>query len=295
MPSNSTASNPNPATSNIRILQLNTHCSHAVLTALFNDPLTRQFHFLLIQEPPTTWYAYKAVTDPNWHAIEPASTQDTVHQEDARIKSITYVKTALPTHSFSPLITNSLNISGIKLSLPHPYRPLHLISAYLPPGQASSMQDLDPLLKIIHRQPVLLSMDSNLHHPMWNPSTYEHTHRESHDLIQLMSDHGLLLRSEPGIPTHFSNNRQGSETTIDLQWLSPACYEWATRCVTDSTLTHSHFSDHAAIITELTIPEPDYEVAPPAAATTGQKQTGRRSSHASHLPYSASPRPPSLS
>lgn len=69
-----------------------------------------------------------------------------------------------------------------------------------------------------------------------------------------MTDHGLLLRSKPGIPTHFSNNRQGSQTTIDLQWHLPASYDWATVCKTDSSLTHSHFSDHAAILTEWNIP-----------------------------------------
>lgn len=262
MPSDNTPTAPKPTTSNIRTLQLNTHRSHAVLTTLFNDPLTRNFHFLLIQEPPTTWYAHKAVTDPNWHVIAPSSNLTSDHQDDSRIRSVIYVNSNLPTYSFAPIVTNSLHIAGVKLTLPHPHPPLHLISAYLPPGQAAKMELLRPILQTIGPAPTLLAMDSNLHHPIWNPTDYDHTHREAHDLIQLMSDHGLLLRSEPGVPTHFSNNRQGSKTTIDLQWHSPACYEWATVCMTDSSLTHSHFSDHAAIITELTVTDPDLNIAP---------------------------------
>lgn len=39
-----------------------------------------------------------------------------------------------------------------------------------------------------------------------------------------MTEKGLLLKSELGVPTHFSNNIQNSETTIDLQWDSPYLY-----------------------------------------------------------------------
>lgn len=123
------------------------------------------------------------------------------------------------------------------------------------------MQHLQPILSTINRRPVVLGMDSNLHHPIWNPPNYTHTHQEAHDLLQLTAQHGLLLRSEPGIPTHYSNNRQGSETTIDLQWHSPVCYDWATVCTTDTTLAHSHFSIHAAIVTEITLPDPNLNIA----------------------------------
>lgn len=124
------------------------------------------------------------------------------------------------------------------------------------------MSALEPVLTRIEGLPTIVGMDSNPHHPSWNPPTYTHVHREAHDLIHLMTDHNLLLRSEPGIPTHFSNNRQGSQTTVDLQWHSPDCHEWAITCSTDISLQHSHFSDHAAIITELSIPDPSLNIAP---------------------------------
>jgi exonuclease III len=66
-----------------------------------------------------------------------------------------------------------------------------------------------------------------------------------------MNEAGLLLRSEKGIPTYISNQAQNRQTTVDLQWLSPECYNWATICRIDTDLKRSHFSDHVAIITEL--------------------------------------------
>lgn len=261
MPPDNTPIQHQPATPTIRVLQLNTHRSHHVTTALFNDPLTRSFHLLLIREPPTRWLASKPVSDPNWHTIEPVTDSTYTPDDNSQIRSVIYVNNTLPSFSFSPLLTNSLNIAGVKLALPYPHPPIHFISAYLPPGQAHTMQPLQPILASINRRLVVLGMDSKLHHPIWNPANYTHTHREANDLLQLTAQHGLLLRSEPGVPTHFSNNRQGSETTIDLQWHSPACYDWATVCSTDTTLTHSHFSDHAAIITEISIPDPDLTIA----------------------------------
>lgn len=70
-----------------------------------------------------------------------------------------------------------------------------------------------------------------------------------------MNDQGLLLRSEPGIPTFISNHRHTGQTTVDLQLMSPSGYKWATVCKTDVEFEHSHFSDHRAIITELDLPD----------------------------------------
>lgn len=176
MPSVDTPAPLKPQDSTIKSLQLNTHRSHAVLTALFNDPLTLSFHFLLIQEPPVSWYAHKAITEPNWHAIEPLTNLNHENQDDARIKSIIYVNSNLASFSFSPIITNSFNIAGVKLLLPHPHPPLHLFSVYLPPNQTGMMDLLRPVLTATGRNPVVVGMDSNLHHPMWNPPSYTHTH-----------------------------------------------------------------------------------------------------------------------
>lgn len=63
-----------------------------------------------------------------------------------------------------------------------------------------------------------------------------------------------MLRSETGVPTCNSNHARAGETTVDLQWTSPDCYDWATICKTDTSFEHAHFSDHLAIITKLDLP-----------------------------------------
>lgn len=63
------------------------------------------------------------------------------------------------------------------------------------------MTNLSPVLDHLRPQPILLGMDSNLHHITWNPLLYTHTHREADDFISLMNNANLLLRSEPGTST----------------------------------------------------------------------------------------------
>lgn len=190
------------------------------------------------------------MTDPSWNMMPPLTPAAPTLTGDARVKSVIYVNNQLPSHRVSPVITNSPLISAISIALQSP-PPLHLVSAYLPPGQAQKMEKLPPILETLRPHPVLVGMDSNLHHTTWNPPTYSYMHREAKSLIGIMNAANLILRPEVGVPTFIPNQARSSPTTADLQWLSPECYDWATVCKTDSDFTHSHFSDHTAIITEL--------------------------------------------
>lgn len=111
------------------------------------------------------------------------------------------------------------------------------------------MSHLNPILETLRPDPILLGMDSNVRHALWNPINYQNSHRECEDLITRMNEAGLLLRSEPGVPTYISNHARAGETTVGLQWTSPGCYDWAMVCKTDESFKQSHFSDHLAIVT----------------------------------------------
>lgn len=173
---------------------------------------------------------------------------------DTRVKSVIYINNQLPSHSFSPISTNSPLIAGVTLALPSPHPPLHLLSAYIPPSQAQEMSHVKPILGNLRPNPILLEMDSNLHHTLWNLINYQHTHHEAEDLVTLMNKAGLMLRLEAGVPTSISNHARTGETMVDLQWASPECYDWATVCKIDTSSEQSHFSDHLAIVTELDLP-----------------------------------------
>lgn len=116
------------------------------------------------------------------------------------------------------------------------------------------MNPLKGILANLRPSPRLVGMDSNLHHELWNPPSYTHTHRESEELVNLMHEAGLLLSSETGIPTFISNQARAGETTVDLQWMSLECYDWATVCKTDTSFECFHLSDHLAITTKLNLP-----------------------------------------
>ncbi|KAH9820999.1 hypothetical protein DFH28DRAFT_1079137 [Melampsora americana] len=99
-----------------------------------------------------------------------------------------------------------------------------------------------PILASFRPHPVLVETDSSFHHPMWIPLLYSHAHHKADDLLALMNELGLLICWESGVPTFTSSDNQGSQTTVDSQWLTLECYKW---------VMHSHSLEDLAIITEL--------------------------------------------
>lgn len=55
----------------LKVLQLNTRRSSAVIHSLLNDPLTLSFHFLLLQEPYIYPYSNLPFTHSAWTAFYP--------------------------------------------------------------------------------------------------------------------------------------------------------------------------------------------------------------------------------
>lgn len=242
----------------LQSLQLNTHHSWVVTHSLLNDPTTSSFNFLLIQEPYISPVTNLPVAHANWTTVFPEhpTCQPDASPKDRTTKSLIYVNRSIPTTALSLVQTNSNCISATRLTLDH--HTITLISAYAPPKQAHKLFDLSPLLMTptSDTNQVLVAMDCNLHHALWNPPTYTHAHREAEDLFLTMSEEGLDLRSEKGVPTFNPSNTSHANTTVDLLWLSSACHDWATRCQTDTDHAHSHLSNHAAIVTELSLPDP---------------------------------------
>lgn len=109
---------------------------------------------------------------------------------------------------------------------------------------------------------LMIGMDSNLHHPLWNPSFYPHSHRETNNLISMMVKEGLSIRLACGLPTFYPPHLTYANTTMNLTWISPMCMYWDTSCDTNVTHQFSHLSDHTAILTTIT---------PPAALPQTQK------------------------
>ncbi|KAG0143535.1 hypothetical protein CROQUDRAFT_10183, partial [Cronartium quercuum f. sp. fusiforme G11] len=75
---------------------------------------------------------------------------------------------------------------------------------------------LPPLLTNSQHSQVMVGMDCNLHHPLWNPPDYLDVHCKSDHLISMMADAGFDLQSEPHIPTFYPPNPNHSNTMVDL-------------------------------------------------------------------------------
>jgi hypothetical protein len=73
-------------------------------------------------------------------------------------------------------------------------------------------------------------MDSNLHHKLWNPPQYPHTHRQSKFLIKSCGKMGFKLVSEKGVPTFVTS--RSSPTTISLTWANSAALKFIQSCST---------------------------------------------------------------
>ncbi|KAG0145934.1 hypothetical protein CROQUDRAFT_93261 [Cronartium quercuum f. sp. fusiforme G11] len=126
----------------VNVLQLNTHHSSAVTHSLLND-MNRQAN-----------------------------------------KRGIYINKRIPTSAYTQVETGSNCIAAVEVRIDllktasnlTPPLTLALISAYAPLKQVSKLDALPPLLKNSPTHQVLVGMDSNLHHPLWNPLNYLNVH-----------------------------------------------------------------------------------------------------------------------
>jgi len=161
-----------------------------------------------------------------------------------------------------------------------------IVSLYVPPVTFEAIEELDTFLNDSHLIPQgckkLIFADSNLHHEWWNEPHYVRSDPRAWDLLEVMSDHDLTVRSQQGIPTFA--NEQGHKTVIDLVLVTSDIYDNVITCNTDQDLNFDHGSDHLAIITHVNLylprhpPTPrrnfrklDHELAAKLAASSFEK------------------------
>ncbi|MBW0468738.1 hypothetical protein O181_008453 [Austropuccinia psidii MF-1] len=97
--------------------------------------------------------------------------------------------------------------------------------------------------------PTLIIMDSNLHHPLWNPRKYTHTHSQEKYIIKACGKKGFYLVSPKHTPTFLG--AVGKPTTIDLTWVNHTTQKLQP---TTQVQLNNHSLDHHPIITKITLP-----------------------------------------
>lgn len=223
----------------INLLQLNCHRSPAVFHSLFNDPTTTNRHVIMIQEPAVYPKSGLPMPNPNWVQYLPSLPPPIDPNSPLippRCRCVTYINKSIRNHLISQSHSQSSIVVALQLKYDPNSPPFHLINAYLPPAHTDVVKTLSPALDLASSGPILLGMDSNLHHPTWNPPTYTHTHKAAEDLILLAASHHLTLRSELGTPTFYSASDKSTDTTIDLLWANEEAHELTKTCVTDVSM-----------------------------------------------------------
>lgn len=264
----------NPQITLLNVLQLNCHRSPSVFHSLLNDPSTTSKHVLMLQEPAVYPHSGLPMTNPNWVQFLPSVPPPIDPNSPTvapRYRCVTYINKKIRTHLVSQLNSSSDLVVAVTIAPSTSSPPINLINAYLPPSHPNIAQTLSHSLDQTTNGPLLLGMDSNLHHPTWNPPSYHHSHKAAEDLVLLAATYHLTLRSELGVPTFYATSDRQSNTTIDLVWTNDEAHELATSCVTDISFEHSYSSDHAAILTTLNLPDPNSPLDPPAPRLNWKK------------------------
>ncbi|MBW0484589.1 hypothetical protein O181_024304, partial [Austropuccinia psidii MF-1] len=243
-----TLQSQHPDRSNISFYQLNCHNRYDTMMSMLNTELTHTA--LLIQEPWTNPFDWQPPLHLNWHRILP---NDKPKVKEDRARTCIYVNKSIPLHNILTFPTNNPLLTWISILHLTALAPkLTLASIYNPP---TGFTGLPPLQNWLHTEssrshPTFLMIDSNLHHNLWNPTSYNHQHMEAKDLIRMCGRKGFKLISPRQVPTFLGAT--GRPTTIDLTW---ANHKAGKLQLTTSVQLENHSSDHQPILTTVTFPE----------------------------------------
>ncbi|MBW0508238.1 hypothetical protein O181_047953 [Austropuccinia psidii MF-1] len=163
---------------NFTFLQLNCHNRYDSTMSVLNTELTHMA--LLLQEHWTNPCNGHLATHPNWHR-------------------------SIPTHQIHSTPRNNNLTTDVTINNLHPTIPrLTLLSVYNTPTKFDGLPHLQTWLTNLSSRntPTLIMMDSNLHHRLWNPPQYQHSHPESptaHDVWEERL-HTHLPQTHPNLP-----------------------------------------------------------------------------------------------
>jgi hypothetical protein len=219
------------------VIQLNCHNSFAVTVSVLNSETNAAI--LCLQEP---WISPHTMTLPyhqNWsNFLDHNHTPTSYHN---RHRACILNNKKYPSNRIHPLPNGSRILSAIDIDLKiNTIEKIRIINLYNPPKDFEGIPELQTWMTAFNnwKIPTFLFMDSNLHHKLWNPPRYPHSHQQSKSLMKSCGQKGFKIISEKSVPT-FVNSRS-SQTTIDLTWANVAGTKFLKSCLTSS-------SNHQAI------------------------------------------------
>ncbi len=229
----------------LTLLQYNVNKSRdKVLIGLFEDPQLAKYDILAIQEPwrnRTNKQGYNPSNSP-FYLIETTS---------EKTRTAIYVNKRIPKSQISEIYKDT-DLISLKLSTTE--EDIYIHNLYIEPPKSHSIRDIPPILYSLkrllgHSGGHIILGDFNLHHPLWNSSTYDKHHYIADDLLDIVSEIGATLHTPKGLATR--NCQRGihhEETTIDLLFsnIEIEATPWINRDL-------EYSSDHLPIETTLRI------------------------------------------
>lgn len=176
---NKTSSTPS---NTLCIAEFNTHQSGILVHSLLNNPEMLTFNYLLMQEPylyqdtrlPITHQAWTPVLPKDPKCRPKSGPQDTT-------KSLIYFNWSIPSTAFSVSTTSSNCVAVVNCRLG--ITSVTLISAHTPPKQEQKLHNFKNIIQAPSPSPttndqIVVGMNCNLHHPLWNLPKFHHDHHE---------------------------------------------------------------------------------------------------------------------
>lgn len=207
---------------------------------LLEDPRAYEFDIIAVQEPWRNRYTPTSYCPSQWPfylAYPPYN----------NTRVCCYINKKLNLDSWN--VTNhSADFQTITIRLEDNSRPMDIHNIYHPSPRTFESQlegTLTLLPEHLRRNAISIVLgDFNLHHPMWSKPERAAFHAAADSFLDIARDYSLSLVTPPGMTTW---SERGSESTIDLVFLSNPDLHRVLRCATREDLSHS--SDHKPIET----------------------------------------------
>ncbi|MBW0480551.1 hypothetical protein O181_020266 [Austropuccinia psidii MF-1] len=246
--------NPTNLHSQFLILQLNCHNQKDTTLSALNN---KQQHIsLLFQEPWVYHHNFKPPTHQAWRRLTPITSPGTWAE---RPWTCIYICSFVPLKNITFSNTNSQNLTqvAIDILLKGISQKLTFFALYNPPRTFSGLQELEQRLSEMNTRlyPMVIAMDSNLLHQLWNPKNYHHQHPQARNILEICGRRDFKFISPKGEPTFMGAS--GSATTIDLTWANTIANKIISQC---KVQLENHSSDHQPIISEFNIGGKAFEI-----------------------------------
>ena len=258
------------ANNELRILQYNLHKSKERTHSILNNPDTKQYAILLLQEQYWSAFTKSSPIHHAWTLYEPTTNNN--KQPRTAIYVNKFLTTSQITLPLSDITAIQLTTEDSKLTL--------IINIYKPCDKNIIPELQKYIQNHLNKQDyetIIIVGDFNSHHPLWNPAGYTRHDEEADTLIEMMTELELNPLLPPGTITY-----PHAGTAIDLVWGNDEAKDRIIKC--QIAENHDHGSDHLPIeiIMALQVKEETRQLPPYNYAKTKWKQFNDELK--SHLP-----------